>query len=653
MFSTIYVPLDNSPHSTACIDFALALARETGASVVGSHVFAAKMHDVRFKQMEFALPEQYQEEAELERQREVHDDLIGKGLRLISESYLDVLERRCSTEAVDFERKTFDGRNFQELVKDIAASNYDLVVMGAHGQGAVKGSLIGSVTERVMRRIQVDSLVVRDLRPWDEGEGDGKDGEGVRRPIVVALDGSPQSFHGLEVAIHLARQLRRPLKGVAVFDPYLHYSIFHSISEVLSEEASDVFRFQEQEKLHEEVIDTGLAKIYQSHLDVGRRLSEAEGVEMETSLLPGKPFERILEFVHGCDAWLLVCGRIGVHSEEDMDIGSNSENLLRTAQCNVLLASGRLVPPVDLRAEESVNWTEEAVERMQRAPSFVRGVARQAVLRWAAERGHSVITSGVIDRAIGGILPPGAAAAMGMAAKVAEQRTAEDSVYVCKNCGHVARREQPVTCVVCGAGGEDFAQLDRAAIESQARIEGDVEGETTFDGVKLFWTGEARRTLQIAPSGYQRRRARARVEKLAKVRKLSTITRELVMEIVDGEASGENPAVSSLERRDLSPDGAGRPPLEETPSEGPDEEWVRDGEFLWSAAAAARVQRVPEGFMRSLARENIEAFARQQGTDEITLELAEQGVARGRKTMAEGVAQCREARKGTKDGESG
>ena len=118
MFSTIYVPLDNSPHSTACIDFALALARETGASVVGSHVFAAKMHDVRFKQMEFALPEQYQEEAELERQREVHDDLIGKGLRLISESYLDVLERRCSTEAVDFERKTFDGRNFQELVKE-------------------------------------------------------------------------------------------------------------------------------------------------------------------------------------------------------------------------------------------------------------------------------------------------------------------------------------------------------------------------------------------------------------------------------------------------------------------------------------------------------------------------------------------------------
>ena len=39
-----------------------------------------------------------------------------------------------------------------------------------------------------------------------------------------------------------------------------HYAAFHSISGVLNEEAGKVFRFKEQEKLHEEVIDSGLAR---------------------------------------------------------------------------------------------------------------------------------------------------------------------------------------------------------------------------------------------------------------------------------------------------------------------------------------------------------------------------------------------------------
>ena len=49
--------------------------------------------------------------------------------------------------------------------------------------------------------------------------------------------------------------------------------------------------------------------------------------------------------------------------------------------CNVLLASREHVPPMDLRARESVEWSEEANRKMQQAPSFVRGVARTAVVR--------------------------------------------------------------------------------------------------------------------------------------------------------------------------------------------------------------------------------------------------------------------------------
>ncbi|TMF98738.1 MAG: universal stress protein UspA, partial [Chloroflexi bacterium] len=95
MYGKIYVPLDNSDHSNAAIEVAVRLAGATKATLVGSHVYAARMHDVRFKQMEYTLPEEYQHEQELERQRKIHDSLITRGLQLISDSYLDVMKAAC------------------------------------------------------------------------------------------------------------------------------------------------------------------------------------------------------------------------------------------------------------------------------------------------------------------------------------------------------------------------------------------------------------------------------------------------------------------------------------------------------------------------------------------------------------------------------
>ena len=144
MYKTIYVPVDNSDHSNACIRIAVDLADKVKASIVGSHVYAARMHDYRFKQMEYTLPEEYKDETELERQRKIHDSLITMGLRMISDSYLDVLEAECGQRGIPFEAKTFDGKHHVEIRKDIRASKYDLVVMGAIGVGAVRQSLMGS-----------------------------------------------------------------------------------------------------------------------------------------------------------------------------------------------------------------------------------------------------------------------------------------------------------------------------------------------------------------------------------------------------------------------------------------------------------------------------------------------------------------------------
>src|SRR6202165_916412 len=124
MYREIYVPVDNSEHSNAAIEIAVALARSTNARVTGCHVYAARMHDVRFKQMEYTLPEEYQDEQELERQRKIHDSLITRGLQLISDSYLDVLKEAADAAGVPVGYKTFDGKNWECLVDDIAESDY-------------------------------------------------------------------------------------------------------------------------------------------------------------------------------------------------------------------------------------------------------------------------------------------------------------------------------------------------------------------------------------------------------------------------------------------------------------------------------------------------------------------------------------------------
>lgn len=119
MYRHIYVPVDNSEHSNAAIDVAVARGKAFGADLVGSHVYAAKMHDYRFRQMEYTLPPEYQDEQEMEKQRRIHDSLITMGLQLISDSYLEVMAQKAGTAGLTCRKVMIDGKNYAELARDI------------------------------------------------------------------------------------------------------------------------------------------------------------------------------------------------------------------------------------------------------------------------------------------------------------------------------------------------------------------------------------------------------------------------------------------------------------------------------------------------------------------------------------------------------
>lgn len=506
----ILVALDASDHANRAVAEAARLAASAGGTVTGIHAYAAKLHDRRFRQMEGGLPERYREENELERQRKVHDSLITRGLGIIGDSYHDAAEQVCSAAAVPYQRLSPEGKNYRRIVETAESGAHDVLVLGALGLAAGDGDAIGSVCGRVTRRSTIDVLVVRDRH---RSLGDG--------PLVVGIDGSQRSYGALRVAIDIGRRLGAPVHAVAAYDPYFHYVAFRRIAGVLSEDAGRVFRFKEQEKLHEEIIDDGLAKIYASHLEVARAVAREDGVEIATALVDGKPYRAIARYLGEVGASLLLVGKTGIHADAELDIGGNTENLLRIAPCHVWIGTTTHTPQPDAVARETIVWSAEAEQRIARVPETVRDMVRMVIVRSAQEQGHTVITSALIDQATARFCP-----------------------------GHAKAN-----------GGElPWSEDARAIVASRAEAADDV---------------------------------RLRAEKRARRARAVEVAPEHVAPFVA--AAGGRPS--------------------------------------WSAAALARLARVPE-MGREAVRGRAEASARATGENEVTPLIVEQAVADSRQAMA-------------------
>ena len=393
-FDHVMVALDASPYADRALAEALRLAKPDGGAVTGIHAYAAALHDRRFRQMEGGLPDRYLVEKEMTYQREVHDSLITRGLDIISDSYHDAAGETCEAAGLSYGRLSPEGKNYACIIAAAEAGEFDVLALGSLGLGAIPGSLIGTVCERVARRSPIDTLVIKDPKL---AIGDG--------PIVVGMDGSGRANGALMTAFEIARRTGADIHVVAAYDPYYHYVAFNAISGVLSEEAGKVFRFKEQEQLHEELIDDGIAKIYQSHLDIAGRIAKEQGVEITRELLDGKPFKAIQAYLAKVGASLLVIGKTGVHADDGLDIGGNAENLLRLAPCHVWLGQKQHTPDFEVIAEETISWSNEAVDMLGRAPSFVQALARKAVLRHAHDQGHTFITSDIVKEVMGKMMP--------------------------------------------------------------------------------------------------------------------------------------------------------------------------------------------------------------------------------------------------------
>jgi nucleotide-binding universal stress UspA family protein len=394
MYHRILTALDGSEPSNHAAAAAINLAPASqDVQLFGCHVYAAAMHYTRFGEMEPGLPDQYQEEDKINHLRNTHDGLITEGMKTISDAYLEPLAQEARRQSISWEGITPEGRNYVELLRVIDQKQPDLVVIGACGHGTVPESALGSLAEKLLLHApKPDLLLMR--KAW-EFKG---------RPLVVGIDGSAESYAALQRALGIAEWEDARVDLVAVFDPYFHSGVFRTIAGSLPEDKKKRFNFVAQEKLHDEIIDRGLEKLYEEKLLRGKALAEERGVEVQTRVIKGKVFPQLHHYAELEGAGLLVVGRWGLHREEVSLIGSNALNLARICNTNLLVVAP-FASPIDLPAlpqtQETFTWTPDAKKAMERVPEFARGMARKAVEQYGRDKGLSEITTGTVQEVAG------------------------------------------------------------------------------------------------------------------------------------------------------------------------------------------------------------------------------------------------------------
>jgi len=563
MYHEIFVPVDNSQHSDWAVDRAIELCRRTGGGITGNHVYAARLHDVRFRQLETGLPAQFQTTDEIKKQRKIHDKLIEKGLQLIADSFLDQLGNRCAAAGVKLNRQLLEGISYEEIVNEVnrgegrlpgligfdpnraagydgggkvrsdvrlgedgrivaededqaarlvgtSQRQYDLVAFGAHGLGRQPYSQLGGVVARSLRGIEKDMLVVRDDRPFEGGR------------FMVCVDGSSYSYKAMRAALELAEKFGGSLYVGSAFDVEYHHIVFNNIKDVLSVQASKVFKFEEQEELHNNIIDKGLLKLCQANIRRAEVMAqEFPDVPITTQILIGKPFQVIMQWAEEIKPSLLVIARHGAHRILGTDLGSQAENLVRIAPCNTLLIGTVGIKPEDIPwieedGKAGLPWAPEAEVRILRVPPFAQGIARRAVEEFVMERGGDLVTSRGLDDAIRKLLPTHMQMIMGIG-DAEELARAE-----------LKAEEQMARTLVLG--GDEDVEPAGATIETKCPVppfHTAARPRTVAD--PPVWTREAFERLRVVPL-IARPLARSTVERFAKNHDLWRITTSVMDE---------------------------------------------------------------------------------------------------------------------------
>jgi nucleotide-binding universal stress UspA family protein len=276
----LLVPVDFSEPSKKAVNYGLSLALESEARLVLAHItpFDARAYEAaKFRLLE----------------------LIPSELRT----------------RLEFEIIVKAGDIRAELLAIVEEKEIDLVVMGTRGRSYFERLLLGSVTERLLRKVHVPILTVSHLDPEREIHEPGCVPFGR---ILYATDLANGSEAGLEFSLRLAGGLNAHLTVVHVVQAM--DAAFQGIETAayLQDDAAEL-RVQATERLNRLV-----------------SLVSDGSVPISTMIADGVPYETINRIAERNRSDLIVINLQGKGRLERALLGTTAERVIRTATVPVL-----------------------------------------------------------------------------------------------------------------------------------------------------------------------------------------------------------------------------------------------------------------------------------------------------------------------------
>jgi nucleotide-binding universal stress UspA family protein len=141
---TLLVPMDFSECSTVNLQNAVDLAKTFKAKLIILHVISSDNSIARFC---------YNNRSQTDIENELYKNAMDSFKRM--EELVDELKY------VEHEFKIRKGVAYREILKEIEESKIDVLVIGAKGESELDDFIYGSVTEKVIKKSPVTTIITR------------------------------------------------------------------------------------------------------------------------------------------------------------------------------------------------------------------------------------------------------------------------------------------------------------------------------------------------------------------------------------------------------------------------------------------------------------------------------------------------------------
>lgn len=141
MMKKILVATDGSEYSRRALKIALELARNYNAEVELLFVmFDPIVYGFGVADSYVASPEQVERDSELA---------------------LEATLEGMDISGITLKKKKLHGNPGNIIIQEVENENFELVVMGSHGYGAIVGSVLGSVSQKVLHGAKCSVLIAK------------------------------------------------------------------------------------------------------------------------------------------------------------------------------------------------------------------------------------------------------------------------------------------------------------------------------------------------------------------------------------------------------------------------------------------------------------------------------------------------------------